>query len=79
MQLLKDKIVKEGKILPGNIVKVDGFLNHRIDIDMMEEICSIMAHGAGAMTKRIFPGRDQRVERIPNPKDIKTYINKSKF
>ncbi len=38
MQLLKDKIVKEGKILPGNIVKVDGFLNHRIDIDMMEEI-----------------------------------------
>ena len=38
MQLLKDKIVKEGKILPGNIVKVDGFLNHRIDIPMMEEI-----------------------------------------
>ena len=38
MKLLKDKIVKEGKILPGNIVKVDGFLNHRIDIQMMEEI-----------------------------------------
>lgn len=38
MKLLKDKIVKEGKILPGNIVKVDGFLNHRIDIHMMEEI-----------------------------------------
>ena len=38
MQLLKDKIIKEGKILPGNIVKVDGFLNHRIDIEMMEEI-----------------------------------------
>ena len=26
MQELKDRIVKEGKILPGNIVKVDGFL-----------------------------------------------------
>lgn len=38
MKLLKDKIVKEGKILPGNIVKVDGFLNHRIDVEMMEEI-----------------------------------------
>ena len=38
MQLLKDKIVKEGRILPGNIVKVDGFLNHRVDISMMEEI-----------------------------------------
>ena len=31
MQELKDRIVKEGKILPGNIVKVDGFLNHRVD------------------------------------------------
>lgn len=38
MQLLKDKIVKEGKILPGNIVKVDGFLNHRVDIQIMDEI-----------------------------------------
>ena len=32
-----------------------------------------MAHGAGAMTKRIFDG-ECRVERIPNPKDIATYI-----
>ena len=38
MKLLKDKIIKEGKILPGNIVKVDGFLNHRVDINMMDEI-----------------------------------------
>ena len=36
MQELKDRIVKEGKILPGNIIKVDGFLNHRIDIGLME-------------------------------------------
>ncbi len=27
MQELKDRIVKEGKVLPGNIIKVDGFLN----------------------------------------------------
>lgn len=45
------------------------------NIDMMEETTSIMAHGAGAMTKRIFPG-ERRVERIPNPKDIASYINK---
>ena len=38
MQELKDRIVKEGKILPGNIVKVDGFLNHRIDTELMEHI-----------------------------------------
>lgn len=43
------------------------------NIDMMEETVSIMAHGAGAMTKRIFDG-ECRVERIPNPKDIATYI-----
>ena len=46
------------------------------NIDMMEETVSIMAHGAGSMSKRIFPGRDLRVERIPNPKDIATYIGK---
>jgi len=38
MQLLKDRIRKEGKILPGHIIKVDGFLNHRIDTALMEEI-----------------------------------------
>ena len=38
MQELKDRIVKEGKILPGNIVKVDGFLNHRVDYAFMGRI-----------------------------------------
>lgn len=38
MELLKERIKKEGKILPGNIVKVDGFLNHRVDTRLMEEI-----------------------------------------
>lgn len=45
------------------------------NVDMMEETTSILAHGAGAMSKRIFGG-ERRVERIPNPKDIETYINK---
>ena len=35
MQQLKDRIQKEGKVLPGNIIKVDGFLNHRIDMKLM--------------------------------------------
>ena len=42
------------------------------NIDMMEETTSILAHGAGAMTKRVF-GTENRVERIPNPKDVPTY------
>ena len=46
------------------------------NVDMMEEMLSILAHGAGAMTKRVFPGKDMRVERIPAPKDIATYIQK---
>ena len=38
MQELKDRIVKEGRVLPGNIIKVDGFLNHRIDTELMDHI-----------------------------------------
>ena len=38
MQELKDRIVHEGKVLPGNIIKVDGFLNHRIDTQLMNHI-----------------------------------------
>ena len=35
MDLLKDRIRREGKVLPGNIIKVDGFLNHRVDTKLM--------------------------------------------
>ena len=38
MKLLEDKIRKEGKVLPGNIVKVSGFLNHMLDIPLLEEM-----------------------------------------
>ena len=31
MELLQERIRREGRVLPGNIVKVDGFLNHRVD------------------------------------------------
>lgn len=45
------------------------------NIDMMEETTSILAHGANAMTKRIFR-KEQRVERIAAPKDVPTYTSK---
>ena len=38
MQELKERIIKEGRVLPGNIIKVDGFLNHRIDTRLMRNI-----------------------------------------
>ena len=43
MQELKERIRREGKVLPGNIVKVDGFLNHRIDCKLMEHIADTFA------------------------------------
>ena len=38
MQLLKDRIRAEGRVLPRNIIKVDGFLNHRVDTKLMREM-----------------------------------------
>ena len=38
MQELKERIRNEAKVLPGNIIKVDGFLNHRIDTELMDHI-----------------------------------------
>lgn len=38
MQELKERIRKEGKVLPGNIVKIDGFMNHLVDTDLMRNI-----------------------------------------
>ena len=38
MQELKDRICKEGRVLPGSIIKVDGFLNHKIDMGLMRRM-----------------------------------------
>ena len=38
MEQLKERIRRDGKVLPGSIIKVDGFLNHRVDIRLMEEL-----------------------------------------
>ena len=38
MQELKDRIAREGRVLPGNIIKVDGFMNHLVDTDLMRNI-----------------------------------------
>ena len=43
MQQLKERILREGRVLPGNIIKVDGFLNHRVDTAMMGAIADEFA------------------------------------
>lgn len=38
MKALEDKIRTDGKVLEGNILKVDSFLNHQIDVKFMCEV-----------------------------------------
>ena len=54
MKLLEQRILKDGIVKPGNILKVDSFLNHQIDIKLMNEI--------GKEMKEIF--KDQTITKI---------------
>jgi xanthine phosphoribosyltransferase len=38
MQILKDRILTQGKVLPGNILNVGSFLNQQVDIGLYNEI-----------------------------------------
>ena len=48
MKALEEKILKEGTVLPGNILKVGSFLNHQIDADFIMEM--------GREIARLFAG-----------------------
>jgi len=50
MKALEEKILKEGTVLPGNILKVASFLNHQLDVDFLMEMGKEIARlydGAG--------------------------------
>jgi len=50
MKALEEKILKEGTVLPGNIIKVASFLNHQLDVDFLMEMGKEIARlydGAG--------------------------------
>ncbi len=49
MQLLEEKIVNDGVIKSGNVLKVDSFLNHQIDVPFIAEL--------GKEMKRLFADR----------------------
>lgn len=38
MELLKDRILKDGKCFPGGILKVDNFINHQMDPVLMQKM-----------------------------------------
>ena len=35
MKLLEERILKDGKVFPGDVIKVDSFLNHQIDTELV--------------------------------------------
>ena len=43
MKLLEDRILKDGNVLGENILKVDSFLTHQVDFDLMREIGKVFA------------------------------------
>lgn len=43
MKLLEDRIIKDGKILKGDIIKVDSFLNHQLDIKFLNTLAEDVA------------------------------------
>lgn len=38
MKLLEERILKDGAVRPGNVLKVDCFLNHQMDISLFQEM-----------------------------------------
>ena len=49
MNFLEERIKKDGIVKEGNVLKVDSFLNHQMDIELFDEI--------GAEFKRRFEGK----------------------
>ena len=38
MNFLEERIIKDGTVKPGNVLKVDNFLNHQMDVELLNEI-----------------------------------------
>lgn len=46
------------------------------NVDIMEETTSIVAMGAGAISKRVLPDRELRIRRAPNVTNVSVYIDR---
>ena len=54
MQLLEERILRDGKVAPGNVLRVDSFINHCMDIDLLEQLAEEFY--------RLF--KDEQVDRV---------------
>ena len=51
MQELKDRILKDGKVIGEDILKVDSFLNHQIDTDLVYKIARYLGSNFSGVNK----------------------------
>ena len=55
MKLLEEKIQKEGEVLGDDILRVDSFVSHQVDLPLMEELGKDMAeHFRGQGVTKVF-------------------------
>lgn len=50
MKLLEDRILQDGQVLPGNVLKVGSFLNHQVDVELLLEM--------GKEVSRLYDGEN---------------------
>ena len=50
MKILEDRILKDGEVSGGNVLRVDSFLNHQMDVELYEEMAKEW--------KRLFEGTE---------------------
>ena len=55
MKLLEDRILSDGTVLPGHVLKIDNFLNHQIDVQLVDAL--------GEEFYRLF-GEDKKINKI---------------
>jgi xanthine phosphoribosyltransferase len=51
MKALNEKILKDGKVLKGDILMVDNFINHQIDTELMQKIAAKFVHKFNSANK----------------------------
>lgn len=54
MQMLEERIIKDGKVFSGNVLKVDSFLNHQLDVELLDKL--------GIEIKKLF--KDEAVTKV---------------
>lgn len=92
MKLLEDRIREDGLVLPGNVLKVNQFLNHQIDSELMyalaeefvklykdEEITKILTIEASGIAPAIMTGLLLRVPVLFARKQKSSTMNESLY